>query len=344
MTIRFGLRLPACEPAREIGRQAAAAEAAGFDSVWVPDSQLLWRDAWVTLSAVAMATSKITIGVGVTTPVTRHPTATACAITSLNELSGGRAILGIGQGDSSVRLIGLKPSKIAEMRAAIETIRGLGAGRWMDLSGRKMRMKSAEGLTAAAPIYLAASGPKMLQLAGEVADGALLLAGVDAVNLDYAIGNVRTGAERAGRPISDIDVMLGAHCYVGEDWRTARKLARPFAALFAMYWPAALEAAGIKVPTPRPMDGLYPDVNHCEDWDRAVELTDWVPDDVLELFCSKYTLMGTAREIIAKLETVISRGVNHFYLLGFKSYELPTDVAQAFAREVIPYFRSHTQT
>ncbi len=340
MSIKFGLRLPACEPARAIAKQAAAAEAAGFDSVWIPDSQLLWRDAWITLSAVALATSKIGIGVGVTTPVTRHLTVTACAITSLNELSDGRAILGIGQGDSSVRLIGLKPTKVAEMRNAIRTIRGFGAGQWVDFADRKLRMKSAEGRTAAAPIYLAATGPKMLQVAGEVADGAMLLAGVDRDNLDYAIGNIRTGAERAGRALADLDLMLGAYCYVGADWREARRLARPYAALFAMHWPEALKAVGIPIPTPRPMPELYPDVNHCEDWDRAVALTDWVPDEVLDLFCSKYTLMGTAREIIAKLETVVSRGITHFYLLGFKSYELPTDLAQVFAKEVIPYFHS----
>jgi len=344
MSIKFGLRLPPCEPVRAIAQQAAQAEAAGFDSVWIPDSQLLWRDAWVTLSAVALATSRITIGIGVTTPLTRHPTVTACAITSLNELAEGRAILGIGQGDSSVRLIGLRPSRLAEMRDAIRTIRGFGSGQWIDFASRKLRMKSAEGRSAAAPIYLSASGPKMMQVAGELADGAILLAGVDGDNLDYAIGNVRTGAERAGRKLGDLDLMLGAYCYVGADWRDARRLARPYAAVFAMHWPEALKAVGIPVPEPRPMPELYPDVNHCEDWDRAVALTDWVSDELLNLFCSKYTLMGTVPEIISKLELVISRGITHFYLLGFKSYELPTDVANLFAQQVIPYFRSRRST
>jgi 5,10-methylenetetrahydromethanopterin reductase len=340
MSIQFGIRLPPCEPVRAIADAAARVEADGFDSVWVPDSQLLWRDAWVTLSAVALATTRIKIGIGVTTPVTRHPTVTASAITSLNELANGRAILGIGQGDSSVRLIGVRPSRLAEMRDTIQMIRTLSAGQWIDYAGRKRRLKSAEGHTTAPPIYLSASGPKMLQVAGELADGAILLAGVDRDNVNYAIGNVRTGAERAGRKLSDLDIMLGAYCYVGADWRDARKLARPYAALFSMHWPEALKAVGIPVPEPRPMPDLYPDVNHCEDWDRAVAATDWVPDDVLNLFCAKYTLMGTAREIIQKLELVLDRGITHFYLLGFKSYELPVDVANLFAQQVIPYFRS----
>jgi 5,10-methylenetetrahydromethanopterin reductase len=276
----------------------------------------------------------------VTTPVTRHVTVTASAITSLNELSGGRAILGIGQGDSSVRLVGLRPTRVAEMREAIRAIRAFAAGQWLEFNGRRLRLKSAEGRSDAPPIYLAATGPKMLQVAGELADGAMLLAGVDRDNLDYVIGNVRTGAERAGRELADLDLMLGAYCYVGADWREARRLARPYAALFAIHYPDALRAVGIRVPEARPMPELYPDVNHCENWEHAVAATDWVPDEVLELFCEKYTLMGTARELIAKLETVISRGVTHFYLLGFKSYQTPADVAQLFARQVIPYFRA----
>jgi len=340
MSIKFGLRLPACEPVRAIAKQAALAEAAGFDSIWIPDSQMLWRDAWVTLSAVALATTRVWIGIGVTTPVTRHLTVTASAITSLNELSNGRAILGIGQGDSSVRLIGLRPTRVAEMRDAIRTIRAFAAGEWIDFAGRKLRLKSAEGRSTSAPIYLAATGPRMLQVAGELADGVMLLAGVDRDNLDYVIGNVRTGADKAGRKLADLDLMLGAYCYVGNDWRAARRLARPYAALFALHYPDALRAVGIPVPEARPMPELYPDVNHCEDWERAVAATAWVPDEVLNLFCEKYTLMGSARELIAKLQNVISRGVTHFYLLGFKSYETPTDVARLFAEQVIPYFRS----
>lgn len=339
MAIAFGLRLPPCEPVRVMAAEAVMAERAGFDSVWIPDSQMLWREAWVTLSAVALATRTVQVGTNVTTPLTRHPTVTAAAITTLDELSGGRAVLGIGPGDSSVRVIGKKPATLDAMREAIATIRAFSSGQWVPWGERAIRMKAAEGRNRAVPIYMAASGPKMLQLAGEVADGVVLLAGIDAENLAYALGHVRQGAERAGRRLEDLDLVLGAHCYVGDDWREARKLARPYAAYFAMRSPEALRQVGIPVPEPRPMPDLYPDVNHAEDWDKAVALTDWVPDDVLAAFCEKYTLMGDAREIIRKLEAVVSRGIKQVYLLGFSSYRIPHDIAQAFARHVIPHFK-----
>lgn len=340
MPVTFGLRLPPCEPARIIAAEAVFAEAAGFDCVWLPDSQMLWRDVWISLAAVALATTRVRIGTNVSNPLTRHPTVTANAITTLDELAAGRAMLGIGPGDSAVRVIGWQPATVAAMREAIQTIRGFGSGAWLEWGERRIRMKAAEGRRRAVPIYMAASGPRMLQLAGEVADGVMILAGIEAENLRYAIENIRIGAERAGRRIEDLDLILGAHTYVGEDWRQARRLARPYAAYFALRSPGALEAVGIPVPTPRQMPELYPDVNHCEDWDAAVRATDWVPDAVLEPFCEKYTLMGDAPTIIRKLEQVVGQGITHFYLLGFSSYHLPRDVAQTFARAVIPHFRA----
>ncbi|MBI4279724.1 MAG: LLM class flavin-dependent oxidoreductase, partial [Armatimonadetes bacterium] len=119
MTLRFGLRLPPCAPPQVIAAEAARAEQAGFDCAWIPDSQLLWRDVWVTLSAAALATSRIALGTNVTNPLTRHPTVTACAAASLDELSGGRAIVGIGPGESSVRVMGWNPAKVAAMKEAI---------------------------------------------------------------------------------------------------------------------------------------------------------------------------------------------------------------------------------
>lgn len=340
MTVTFGLRLPPCEPVRVVTAAAVFAEHLGFDSVWIPDSQMQWRDVWVTLSAVAQATRRVRLGPNITTPLTRHPTVTAAAITTLDELSDGRAILGMGPGDSSVRVIGKSPAKVETMRRAIHAIRAFTSGQWVEWGHRRIRMKAAEGRERPVRIYMAASGPHMLQLAGEVADGVILLAGVDSDNLAYALGHVRAGAERTGRRMEDLELVLGAHCYVGDDWREARKLARPFAAYFAMRSPEALRQVGLPVPEPKPMPGLYPDVNHAEDWDKAVELTDWVPDEVLAHFCEKYTLMGDAREIIRKLERVINHGITHFYILGFSSYRLPHDIAETFAREIIPYFRS----
>jgi len=106
-------------------RLAQLAEECGFETAYLGDSQMIWHDVWVALGACAAATSRIRLGPGVSNPVTRHPAVTANAINSLNILSEGRAVLGIGAGDSSVRTAGLSPAKLNLVRERIEFIRAL---------------------------------------------------------------------------------------------------------------------------------------------------------------------------------------------------------------------------
>ena len=132
----------------------AGLEAEGVRRIWVIDSQLAMKDVYAGLLVAASKTTRIGLGTGVTNAVTRHPTVTANAIAAVNEISGGRAILGLGAGDSALYGIGLKPQKVAEVEAAIEYFR------------------SAVG---SIPIYLAVSQERMCNLAGRVADGAIVM-------------------------------------------------------------------------------------------------------------------------------------------------------------------------
>jgi 5,10-methylenetetrahydromethanopterin reductase len=133
---------------------AAGLEAEGVGRIWVIDSQLAMKDVYAGLVVAALNTDRIGLGTGVTNAVTRHPTVTANAITAVNEISHGRAILGLGAGDSALYGIGLKPQKVAEVEDAIAYFR------------------SAIGDV---PIYLAVSQRRMCELAGRVADGAIVM-------------------------------------------------------------------------------------------------------------------------------------------------------------------------
>ena len=132
----------------------AGLEAEGVSRVWVIDSQLAMKDVYAGLVVAALNTRKIGLGTGVTNAVTRHPTVTANAIAAVNEISHGRAILGIGAGDSALYGIGLKPQKVAEVEEAIAFYRSH---------------------IGAIPIYLAVSQQRMCELAGRVADGAIVM-------------------------------------------------------------------------------------------------------------------------------------------------------------------------
>lgn len=162
----------------EIVALAVEAERLGFDRCWVYDEGLITRDVYVTMAAVAAATERIDIGPGITNPYTRHPAATASAIASLDEMSGGRAFLGIGAGGSlTLDPIGLERTRpLAAVREVIEIARKLFSGDQVDHEGPTASLRSAS-MGYGRPdieIWLAGRGPKMLALGGAVADGVML--------------------------------------------------------------------------------------------------------------------------------------------------------------------------
>jgi 5,10-methylenetetrahydromethanopterin reductase len=149
---------------------AGAAEDLGFEGVWIADSQCLFRDAYSVLSVCAVRTQKLLIAAGVTNPITRHPAVLAGSWATLDELSGGRAILGIGVGESAVYTLGVPPTRLAELERFIDVVRRLMSGEAVELNGHEVRLPWASHHV---PVVIACSGPKSLQLAGRIADGVL---------------------------------------------------------------------------------------------------------------------------------------------------------------------------
>jgi 5,10-methylenetetrahydromethanopterin reductase len=190
---RLGLALWGTEPVAALVRHAALAESMGFDSVWVIDSQLLCREVTVTLAAILLATKTIRAATGVTQPVTRHASVMASAMATLSELSGGRAIMGIGTGFSSLRTIGLGQAKIAEVETYVGSVRAL-------LRGDPVRFGDTDGslswlpAPASVPIVIAATGPRMIRTAGRIADGVILHHGVSPELITRALGWLDGGA------------------------------------------------------------------------------------------------------------------------------------------------------
>lgn len=157
---------------------AVYAEKLGFDRCWVYDEGLTTRDVYVTMAAIAAATERLEIGPGITNPYTRHPAQTASAIASLDEMSGGRAFLGIGAGGSlTLDPIGLdRVRPLVAVRDAIAVSRKLFGGHTVDHDGPTATLRSANMSYGRddIEIWLAGRGPKMLALGGEVADGVML--------------------------------------------------------------------------------------------------------------------------------------------------------------------------
>lgn len=339
---RLGLRVPPCASARDVAAFARKAERAGFDTVWIPDSQFLFRDVWMTAALVADRTDTIGIGVAVTNFSTRHVAVTANAACSVDELSGGRVRIAVGTGDSAVKTLGQRPATLARMREQISLLRCMVRGEavvWpgqAPYAGRPIRLRHATGRDI--PVYMAATGPKALALAGEVADGVIVAAGVAPPLVERALSHVRTGAERAGRTLEDLDVWLAAHTALTPDEHTAARLVKPLCLAMAQLGAGhALRAVGIDVDVPPVIADIQPDVTHAESWEQAMSIADdyITPADAVR-FAENLTLAGPAPAVVRRVQAAMDAGVSAFYMLDPVSDVLPHDLLDGLARTLIP--------
>ena len=186
----------------------------------------MFRDAFASLTLCAAATRRIRIASGVTNPITRHPAVLAGFFATLAEAADGRAVLGLGAGESSVRTIGRRPATLAEVERCVGTVRTLLAGE--EVEGARLAWRAPR-----VPIVLAASAPRMLELAGRVADGVLVQVGVDPALVRYALERIHAGARAAGRDPAEVERSLRVACHVDPDERRARAAVAPYAAVAA---------------------------------------------------------------------------------------------------------------
>jgi 5,10-methylenetetrahydromethanopterin reductase len=206
--MKFGIEFVPGDPALKIAYYAKLAEQQGFDHAWITDHYNN-RDVYSTLTVLALNTNSIRIGSGVTNSYTRNPAITASSIASIAEISGGRAVLGIGPGDKAtfdaMGIAWVKP--LATIKEAIQAIRGFHAGQKVSMDGEVIRFAGAKlAFTAGEiPIYMGAQGPRMLELAGEIADGVLINAS-HPKDFEVAVEQIRKGAKKAGRDPADVDV------------------------------------------------------------------------------------------------------------------------------------------
>jgi len=213
-TFEFGVGLFPTEPLQKMIHLAKLSEGLGFSHVWVGDSHLIWREAYVNMAAVVLNTSKVKIGTGVTNPLTRHPSVVASAYATLEEYCPGRMIVGIGLGDSSVETMGMKPAKLSFFEKTMQQMRELFAGKEVQLDTGKIHL--LHPCKGKVPIYIAASGPKMLELSGRIADGIIVLVGVADEYIAHAKDKIAAGAKAAGRKLEDINLVLWVPCAVSD--------------------------------------------------------------------------------------------------------------------------------
>jgi len=341
--VQIWLRIPGTAPIRDVASLVREVEAAGFDGAGILDSQLLCRDVFVTMAAAAMQTSHITIFPAVTNPFTRHVSVLASAMQSVDELAPGRVKCIIGTGYTSASTIGRKPATLAQMRACIGALKELLAGKTVDFNGTTGRLTYASGRHI--PVLMAASGPKAIELAGEVADGALLLVGYTPGIVAAALECLERGARRAGRRLDDLEIIWAVRTGTAATMAEAQRQARPIAVHWGILrWGAHwLKDAGLHLPAfdiPDTVWKIYPDLSHAANWEEAIAATSFVPDEVIAQLCDALGLIGTPEHCAQRIMDMAKVGVRKLYLMGFQTFAGPQQEVAAFRHQVFPALKA----
>jgi 5,10-methylenetetrahydromethanopterin reductase len=333
--IRFGVNfLP--NHALEALDWVKVAEETDFDIAGIADSQSLYRDVYVCESLVAVNTKKIRFGSRVINPMTRHPAVAASAAATIEELAPGRTMIGIGTGDSAVDNIGVRPATHKQLVAFITTIRELLAGGNSTHNGAPCKLTWFRGRI---PIYIAASGPKTLQLAGEIADGVVINTGLIPEIVRDSIEQVRIGCARAGRNVDDVDMWWLPLTNVGEDKAKAiDEIAMTLASAGSHLSRFTVE--GKHIPE-HLMDGIktlgrrYQSDQHDKPDSTNRELIKEL--GLLDYLAERFSVAGTSRDCIKKLEAAIEAGARQFWMSIH--FDDKAKFMRDWARAVMPAFR-----
>ena len=328
--MKFGI---GCPP-KESGQSAEAiagvvqrAEDCGFNEAWIGDSQGIWQDVYVSMTLCAVRTRRIRVGAGVTNLSTRHPAVTARAMATLDEVSGGRALLGFGAGDTAFKHLGLRPSSLKEIEEGIELVRKLLAGEEGDYQGNTVP-RFTGFRPRPIPIYLAAYGPRMLELAGRVADGVNVPVGITSELIQYGFRHIESGARAANRDPASIAVAFQLGCSIRENGDLAREEVKSWAARRALS------------PVPHSVLGLSRD--EARKFRQAYQYTDHlVPHarhsaEVPIPWATSVALAGTPEECIDRLHAIQEQGVRQVILVP--ATQSSEELLRVFEKKILPRF------
>ncbi|HEY2986275.1 MAG TPA: LLM class flavin-dependent oxidoreductase [Candidatus Binatia bacterium] len=315
--------------------RARAAEAAGFDGIFFADSQLNSLDPFQVLALCAAETKRLGLGTAVSNMVYRDPSVLANSAATLNEISRGRAVLGLGTGDGPVYSLGRSATRLVDFERGLKIIRDLLRSGSISVPRGRERPEGKVNLRVGKlplPVYISAEGPRALQVAGKVADGVILGTGFDLKVLEWAKERIAAGAREAERDPAEIDIMPAGMIAADEDGARARRLVRTRLAnrahhnfRFTLETVPTDEVAGVK----RFMSGF----------DIAKPLEERIdPDLVTDYLVRRFTIAGTPKECVERVRELASAGVKRLLLTPPEAIYL--EVVEMWGREVIPQIRA----
>jgi probable F420-dependent oxidoreductase len=305
----------------------------GFEFGWTYDSHILWQESYATLPVVAERTERLKLGHFVTNPGIRDPTVTASWYATMQDISGGRMVMGIGRGDSSRRVVGLKPVKVADFEASCRMIKDLMNGRPVEWNGKELVLEWAKDLPPV-PMHIAGYGPKALAVAGRVADGVIIQL-ADPQIIDWIMGTARKAAEEAGRDPAELQCIVGAPSHISEDIAGAREQVRWFPAMVSNHVMDLIERYGWESEIPAALTDFVKARKFYDYKDHSrvgAAHGEFVTDEICDRFC----VLGNVEQTTAKLRELEAVGVDQFniYLMTHGQEE----TLKAYGDHILPQF------
>ena len=333
MALSFGVTVLPDPPYARWLELIKLAEGHGFDYAWTYDSHVLWQESIPLFGYAAHETSKIKLGHFVTNPGTREPTVLASAYATLQDLTDGRMVMGIGRGDSARRYIGQQPVKVAEFERACAMIRDFMNGREVNWNDKELQLKWVRPELPQIPMWIAGYGPKALGVSGRVGDGVIIQL-ADPEIIQWIMSTARRAAEEAGRDPAELKCIVGAPSHVSDDLADARDQVRWFPAMVSNHVKDLIErygSDGTKVPKALTDYVLSRKFYDYDEHSRVgAKHGEFVTDEICDRFC----VIGNIEQCVAKLRELESVGVDQFniYLLTHGQEE----TLQAYGDQIIP--------
>lgn len=324
---------------------ARMVEDIGFDGVGVVDTQNLAGDPYSALCVAAHATKHLKLRTAVTNPVTRHPAVTASAIATVQAESGGRAVLGIGRGDSAVAKIGETAPPSKDFARYISQVQGFLRGEEVTLdNGYRSRNEwIARGKLPKVPLDVAATGPRVIEVGATLADSVTFAVGADPERLAWAAGYARQARAKAGLDPSTLKLGAFLNVAVHPDLSRARAMARGTVGTIAHFSGMSRDSAAAMRPEDR---AVVRKVGETYDMSRHTRVDAGHARFIDDAFIDRFAIVGPAAHCLKRFEALRKLGLDHLIIVGPGGDVAPSDAAESLAllrTEILPILKSARQ-
>jgi len=333
--LSFGVTVLPDPPYQRLIELTKLAEAQGFEYGWTYDSHVLWQESMPVMALLADQTSTIRLGHMVTNPATRDPTVLASAYATLQDISNGRMIMGVGRGDSAVRYVGRKPMRVADFEEALRMIKPFMNGREVHWNEKELQLKWVRPELPEIEMHVAGYGPKALAVAGRQGDGVIIqLADPDIIQ--WIMETARKAAAEAGRDPAALKCIVSAPSHISDDLGNARDQVRWFPAMVSNHVQDLIDRYGTDGSVVPKVLTDYVEARKFYDYNEHSRVGAKHGEFVTDEICDRFCVLGTPEQASGKLRELESIGVDQFNI--YLMTEGQEETLKTYGRDILPQF------